>query len=110
MQSQENKTKMVAPQDATNMVKRSRTLIVAYPGTEIPEDKKKVTDGMVRIKAVRGIADGDFIYSEGTVLDVTPDYAKEYCDKVFTGSTSHVGETLTGNAKHHEIVRAVRVS
>lgn len=108
MQSQEGKTKMVAPHESTNMT--ANAVLICMDAKKIPEDKKKVTEGMVRIQAIRPVADGAQFYAEGAVLDCTPEFAKEFCDTKFEGPASHSGEILATNAKKHEIVRAIRLS
>lgn len=98
MQDQTGKTKMVASQDGkTKMV------------LPVKDTAEKVGEGLVRIKTIRAINVGEQTYAEDAVLDVSPEIATEFCDKKFTGSLAHWGETLDSNAKHHEIVRAVRV-
>jgi hypothetical protein len=105
MQSDEGKTKMVAGNGYTKMAE-----VVAYPDQPIPDSKKAVATGKVRIQTIRAVADGDQHYAEGTVLDVHPDFAKEFCDRKFYGQASHFGERLEGNSPKHEIVRAIRLS
>jgi hypothetical protein len=79
-----------------------------------PKRTKMVQDKKVKIKTVTAIHFIDETGKEKTIgpgltVDVSEEVAKEFCDRVFTGSYSFSGERDNAEDQRHSYKRAERV-